>query len=104
MTQSDTTTRTAERAGTHDQTALVYGLLAYLGGGASAVYIPLGVIGVPVALLFGTLAIRRAGERQQWVPVGLSVLGGIATLLWFALMALESGLFQDTLCPAACLD
>ena len=104
MAPSETATRTAGRAETRDQTALVYGLLAYLGGGASAVYLPLGVIGVPVALLFGTLAIRRAGERHQWVPVGLSVLGGIATLLWFALMALESGLFQDTLCPAACLD
>ncbi len=102
MSDIQSTTRAAAGAAASDRALIVFGLLAYLGGGLSAVYIPLGVIGVPVALLFGALAIHRAGERRQWVPVGLSVLGGLFTLLWFALMAHETGLFQGVLCPAAC--
>lgn len=89
------TVTVAARHSERDKTALTLGILAYLGGGASAVYLPLGVLGVPLALVLGAVAIRRGSRLRQWPPVGAAVLGLLFAMLWFGLMAIESGAFPE---------
>lgn len=83
------------RGAERDKTALICGLLAYLGGGAGAIYLPLGVLGVPLALILGAVAIRRGSRLRRWPPVGAAVLGLLFSMLWFGLMAIESGAFPE---------
>ncbi len=89
---------------TSRRTILAHALVAYLAGGASAVYPPLGIVGVPLTLLFGVLAILRAGAQRYWPPVALATLGGLFTLLWAALVLHDAGLLAGWICPADCLN
>ena len=98
MTPNDTPVTEVASGTDRDAIALVYGLLACVGAGASALFLSLGLLGVPLTLILGVAAIWRGIRRKQRTPIVAAVVAFALMVMWFVLIAIEASTFFESIC------